>query len=98
MATIKLQVTVATSRQVNSELTLPIWSHRILTSANGLLGPEHAGIAVEISLPFCPEAEIFAFEVYWSSSWTFPLPVCLAAGNFLKSCQLSCVEAEIHAS
>ena len=42
---------------------LPVQSHSILMSPNGKLDPENIGIAVEISLISCLEAEIHAFEV-----------------------------------
>ena len=42
---------------------LPVQSHSILMNPNGKLGPENIGIAVEISLISCLEAEIHAFEV-----------------------------------
>ena len=54
---------------------LPVWSHSLLVSLIGKLDPENIGIAVEISLICCLGAEIFAFEVWRPSSWSFPLPV-----------------------
>ena len=42
----------------------PVWSHSILMSLNGKLDPENIGIAVEISLISCLEAEIHAFGVF----------------------------------
>ena len=56
---------------------LPVHSHSVLMSPNGKLDPENIGIAVEISLISCLEAEIHAFEVLRPPSWIFPLPVCL---------------------
>ena len=54
---------------------LPVQSHCSLVSLNGNLDPENTAIAVGISLIFCLEAEIHAFEVYKPSSWIFPHPV-----------------------
>ena len=54
---------------------LPVWSHSILMSPNGILNPENTGITVEILLISCLEAEIHAFEVCRPPSWIFPLPV-----------------------
>ena len=54
---------------------LPVWSHSILMSANGMLDPESKGKAVDILLISCLEAEIHAIKVYRLSSWIFPLPV-----------------------
>ena len=42
---------------------LPVRSHSILMSPNGKLDPKNIGVAVEISLISCHEAEIHAFEV-----------------------------------
>ena len=44
-------------------------------SPNGKLDPENIGIAVEISLISCLEAEINALEVWRPPSWIFPIPV-----------------------
>ena len=38
--------------------SLPVWSHSILMSPIGKLDPKNIGIAVEISLISCLEAEI----------------------------------------
>ena len=54
---------------------LPVWSHSILTSPNGMLDPENMGIAVEILLISCLEAEIHVIKVCRPPSWIFPLPV-----------------------
>ena len=56
---------------------LPVQSHSILISPNGKLDPKNIGLAIEISLISCLEAEIHAFEVSRPPSWIFPLPVCL---------------------
>ena len=42
---------------------LPVQLHSILMSPKGKLDPKNIGIAVEISLISCLEAEIHAFEV-----------------------------------
>ena len=44
-------------------------------SPNGKLDPKNIGIAVEISLISCLEAEIHALEVWRPPSWMFPLTV-----------------------
>ena len=80
-----------------------------------MLDPKSMGIAVEISLLSCLEAEIHVFEVETPPSWIFTLPVWshsipsspngmlhlkkvgLAVGIMLISCNLPCLEAEIHA-
>ena len=54
---------------------LPVWSHSLLVSPIGKLDPENIGIAVEISLISCLEAEIHAFGVWRLPSWIFQLPV-----------------------
>ena len=54
---------------------LSVWSHIILMSPNGMLDPENTGIAVEILLISCLEAEIHTIKVYRPPSWIFPLPV-----------------------
>ena len=41
---------------------IPVQSHSILMSPNGKLDPKNIGIAVEISLITCLDAEIHAFE------------------------------------
>ena len=54
---------------------LPIRSHSILMSPNGMLDPKNMGVAVEISSISCLGAEKHAINVYWPPSWIFPLPV-----------------------
>ena len=41
---------------------LPVWSHSILMSLNGILDPENIGLAVKILLIICLEAEIHAIK------------------------------------
>ena len=54
---------------------LPVWSHSIFMSPNGMLDPEKSGMAVGISLISCLGAEIHAFEVKRPPSWICPLSV-----------------------
>ena len=90
---------------------LPVWSHSIFMSTNGMLDPEKTGIAVGISLISCLGAEIKAFEVERPPSWIFPFPVwshslfvCLNGkqdpeniGIAVGILLISCLGAEIHA-
>ena len=41
-----------------------------------MLDPENVGIAVEILLISCLEAEKHAMKIYRPPSWIFPLPAC----------------------
>ena len=59
--------------------SLPVSSHSNRISPSGLLDLKNVGFAVGISviscvLP-CLEEKMHAFEVFWSPSWIFPLPV-----------------------
>ena len=67
--------TVEVERSPSWIFQIPVWSHIIFMSPNGMLDPENTGIAVEILLISCLEAEIHAIKVYRPSSWIFPLPV-----------------------
>ena len=54
---------------------LPVRLYSIRTSPIGMLDPKNIGVAVGISLIYCLEAEIHAFDVWRPPSWIFPLLV-----------------------
>ena len=53
---------------------LPVWSHRIPISLNGMLDLKNVGSAVEISVISCVLPSLDA-EVFRPPSWMFPHPV-----------------------
>ena len=89
----------------------PVQSHSIHMSPKGKLNPKNVGIAVEIPLISCLEAEIHAFEVKRLPSWIFSRPVQSHSipmslnGKFdpenigiaVEISLISCLKAEIHA-
>ena len=93
------------------DYALPVRSHNIPISPNGMLDLENVGLAVGISSISCLEAEKHAIEVYWPPSCNFPLPVrshsllvSLIGKLDLKNIGIavgisfiSCLGAEIHA-
>ena len=76
----------------------------------GKLDPENIGIAVGISLIYCLEAKIHAFEVWRLSSWISLFPVSSHSilmspngkldpekiGKAAEVLLTSCLEAELH--
>ena len=54
---------IEVEKSPSSIFPLPVWSHNILTSPNGMLDPENIGVAVGTLLISCLGAETHAFEV-----------------------------------
>ena len=89
---------------------LPVWSHSIFMSPNGMRDPENTGIADKMLLIFCLGAEKHAIKVYRPPYWIFTLPVWSHSlmmspngkldpeniGMAVGISLISCLGAEIH--